>query len=96
MFDGCVQQKYTDGRLLTLPYMEKTLTTRELFKQFSMLKKEFLARKLDTVFIPLGKNQKLKLTIEKEQTPFEDFLEGVAHHPLPLIERPDFDLFSHE
>lgn len=74
--------------------MERILTVRELLRGFGEVKKLFLDMKVQTVYVPIGKHERLKLSLEREETPFVQLLKKVEKRPLKGIKRPSQDLFS--
>jgi len=74
--------------------MEKTIKTRQFLREFASIKEALLVSDVQTVYVPVAQGKRLKITMEKEQTPFERVLEIVRKNKFPLIKRPDLDLFT--
>jgi len=73
--------------------MKKEVTNRELLRNYKEIKIKLLSGELEEVIVPQKEGSVLKITAEKEETPFERMRKAIKKRPITYIKRPEEDLF---
>ena len=72
--------------------MNMQITNRELLRNYRNLKEKLLNGDIDSIIIPQSSGVIVKLTIEKNQTPFERMTKIILANPFKNIKRPKEDI----
>lgn len=72
--------------------MNMQITNRELLRNYRNLKEKLLNGEVDSIVVPQGSGIVVKLTIEKNQTPFERMTKMILANPFKNIKRTEEDI----
>lgn len=72
--------------------MNLTVTNRDLLRRYKELKNKLMNGEIKQIIVPQSGNVVIKLSVEKEKTPTEEFLEMIKKHPIKNVKRPEEDI----
>lgn len=72
--------------------MNMVITNRDLLRKYKELKEHLLNGDVDEIVVPQKGNIILKITLQKEKTPFEKMMERILEKPCKNLKRPEEDI----